>query len=67
MNWSERFAWWAVLRGKRVPRSDAPDSAEMGTAYGLDQSFDRIDLPEPLAPPAEPRPWSNRLIRRSGL
>ena len=43
----------------------------MGTAFGLDASFDRFATPTlpPDAPevPAATTPWENRLIRRSGL
>ena len=71
MNWSERFAWLAALRRQHASHAADTDRADMGTAFGLDASFDRFATPT-LPPdaadvPAATTPWENRLIRRSGL
>ena len=69
MNWSARFSWLTALRRQRAPRSDETDPAEMGTAFGLDASFEpRATLPPSHAlPPAALSSLESRLIRRSGL
>jgi hypothetical protein len=71
MNWSERFAWLAALRRQHESDTADPDRAGMGTAFGLDASFDRF-APPTLPPDAvdalvEATPWEKRLVRRSGL
>lgn len=74
MNWSERFAWLVALRLQREQQrdeADRADPAEMGTAFGLDASFDQGTAPPPnwghTLPPGAEIPWESRLIRRSGL
>jgi len=71
MNWSERFAWLAALRAQPKPRSAETDRADMGTAFGLDASFDATAAAEPppahTLPPAAPSSFENRLVRRSRL
>lgn len=69
MDWSAGFSWWPALRRQRGSESDGADRADMGTAFGLDASFDSAD-PPPLhdaAPQAAAMPWESRLVRRSGL
>ncbi|MEP7295041.1 MAG: hypothetical protein ABI702_02560 [Burkholderiales bacterium] len=71
MDWSTRFAWLAAWRG--LPAMDAADTdrADMGTAFGLDASFDRFAAPasppDVAEPPGAAPAWEKRLIRRSGL
>ncbi len=71
MNWSERFAWLAALRAHPRPRPAETDRADMGTAFGLDASFDASagheSLPAHTLPPAAPSSFENRLVRRSRL
>ena len=69
MNWSQRFSWLAALRGQRAPRSAETDRGDMGTAFGLDASFDPPATLPPghTLPPAALSPLESRLIRRSGL
>jgi hypothetical protein len=69
MNWSARFSWLAALRGRRAPRSAETDRADMGTAFGLDASFEPLATVPPghTLPPAPLTPLQSRLIRRSGL
>jgi hypothetical protein len=57
-----------ALRRARQSRSDERDCADMGTAFGLDASFDLQAAPpdQRTPPPALPR-WESRLVRRSGL
>ena len=69
MNWSARFSWLMALRSQRQAQSDEADRADMGTAFGLDASFEsaasyppELTLPQPVASPLQ-----SRLIRRSGL
>jgi hypothetical protein len=69
MDWSATFSWWSVLRRHGGGRSGDADRADMGTAFGLDASFDAFAPSgfdrEAASPAAEP--WEKRLIRRSGL
>ena len=69
MNWSARFSWLAALRGRRAPRSTETDPADMGTAFGLDASFESPATLPPghTLPPAALSSLESRLIRRSGL
>ena len=69
MNWSARFSWLAALRSQRAPRSAETDRADMGTAFGLDASFESsVTLPPGhTLPPAPLTSLQSRLIRRSGL
>ena len=68
MNWSARFSWWAALRSQRAPRSAETDRADMGTAFGLDASFESpATLPPGHALPPALSSLESRLIRRSGL
>jgi len=66
MDWSARFAWLLALRAQREAEADAVDPAEMGTAFGLDASFDAPAWGHTL-PAGSEIPWESRLIRRSGL
>ena len=71
MNWSERFPWLTALCARPDPRSAETDRGDMGTAFGLDASFDTFtgaaQPPARTLPPATPSPLESRLIRRSGL
>jgi len=70
MNWSERFAWLAALRAQREAPAPAADPADMGTAFGLDATFDACAATPSWGhtlPPGTEIPWESRLIRRSGL
>jgi len=77
MNWSARFSWLMALRAGRETRStrhdDDPDMADMGTAFGLDASFDAVPaslLTTPQqtgVPPTLAAALESRLIRRSRL
>jgi len=72
MNWANGLAWVSALTSRRAERrSDEPDHADMGTAFGLDASFGPVNEPPPMAlgARAEPGslPWAHRLTRRSGL
>lgn len=84
MNGRARFAWWSALRSARCaqPMWSAADRdpAGMGTAFGLDASFDAVpsgadssataNAPEPAADAvAAPTvtPFEQRLVRRSRL
>ncbi len=74
MNWSGRFSWLMALRAERAPRAvdaDPADPADMGTAFGLDASFETPTVSMPswghTLPPGSEIPWESRLIRRSGL
>ena len=49
-----------------APRASEPDPGDMGTAFGLDASFESV---EPAPPPPTPEKktgstWSQRLVRR---
>jgi hypothetical protein len=78
MNWSARFSWLMALRAGREMRP-APcrdgeaDMADMGTAFGLDASFDAVSpyacAPQRDAsvPPSLASALESRLIRRSRL
>jgi hypothetical protein len=75
MNWSARFSWLMALRAGREPGAahrDDTDMADMGTAFGLDASFDALpqtpSLQAPAAlPPSLASTLESRLIRRSRL
>jgi len=71
MDWSARFAWLLALRAQREAESAEADPADMGTAFGLDASFDALTPSTPswahTLPPGTEIPWESRLIRRSGL
>ncbi len=70
MNWANSLSWLSALKPKRVEgRAGEPDHADMGTAFGLDASFDPVHEASPrgaLAPQGPP-PWEHRLTRRSSL
>ena len=55
--------------GRPVPAGGGADPADMGTAFGLDASFDALDADPPVAEAvaASPLPWEHRLTRRAGL
>lgn len=72
MNGSTGLSWLAALKARRARRRCAePDRADMGTAFGLDASFDPGEGDAPAsrtAMPATPAPpWEYRLTRRSSL
>lgn len=73
MNWSARFSWLMALRAARTARpasGDDDDIADMGTAFGLDASFDALPPEARAARDAEAPPVSpleSRLVRRTGL
>lgn len=52
------------LRAIRRPEDEAFDAADMGTAYGLDASFDELAPKRAAPPPASASPW---LSERTGL
>ena len=62
-------SWWSSLGlGKRAA-DDGDDFGDMGTAFGLDASFDSPATLPPghTLPPVALSPLESRLIRRSGL
>ena len=79
MNWSARFSWLMTLRAGRERRATStnPDSetdmADMGTAFGLDASFDALgpcaaaSQRDASVPPSMTSALESRLIRRSRL
>jgi hypothetical protein len=70
MSWSTGLSWLAALRPPAHSATDGADPADMGTAFGLDASFDAVGRGEPSPPPAtaeSPVPWEHRLTRRTGL
>ena len=78
MNWSARFSWLMALRAGRETRAtthrDAEtDMADMGTAFGLDASFDAVapyagvSQRDASVPPSLASALESRLIRRSRL
>ena len=63
MNLIPRWAWLQAMR--RAAHADAHDAADMGTAYGLDASFDALSpLPPTTTPTAGAAPWRSE---RTGL
>lgn len=58
MNLIPRWPWLQAIR--RVIPSDRRDTADMGTAYGLDASFDDVAAPR-TAPPPSAAPWRSAL------
>ena len=67
MNWENGLAWLAArARVRRAPRTGSPDHGDVGTAFGLDASFDAAPEPTPV-PPAPAGRWDHRLIRRTKL
>ena len=69
MNWSAGLAWLATLNPRRRADAANHDGGDMGTAFGLDASFQSFDdESEPAAAPhPAPLPWEYRLVRRRGL
>ncbi len=71
MNWSTPLSWLSsTLKSAASIAPDGSDRADMGTAFGLDASFDALDAgdpPRPEAPAPSPLPWEHRLTRRAGL
>ena len=79
MNWSARFSWLMALRAGLETRATTmhhecdADMADMGTAFGLDASFDAVapyaSVPQRDAsvPPSMASALESRLIRRSRL
>jgi hypothetical protein len=70
MNWSTGLSWFKPFQSWHVKRSDEPDHADMGTAFGLDASMAPMAMES--AAPAGPsthtsRPWEHRLTRRTSL
>jgi hypothetical protein len=58
MNLIPRWTWLQAIR--RTAPVDRRDAADMGTAFGLDASFDHVP-PRPGTPPASPAPWRSAL------
>ena len=57
-----------LLRREPADRPSGPDAADMGTAFGLDASFDHPEVdPIPAGAAAADMPWEYRLTRRTGL
>ena len=68
MNWSTGLTWLAGLKPSHAFSADDADPADMGTAFGLDASFDHPDVdPIPAGAVAADMPWEYRLTRRTGL
>ena len=71
MKWSASLLWALIRKDRRHSKSDEDDRAGMGTAFGLDASYDSRDHAAVTAPPATARPdstpWEHRLTRRSAL
>lgn len=61
MNLIPHWPWWPHLRRDK---SLEPDAADMGTAFGLDASFDAPDA-APTERPGDPR--LRRVSPRTGL
>lgn len=61
MNLIPYWPWWPR---RWHDKAVEPDAADMGTAFGLDASFDEPD-PGPGERPADPR--SRRVSSRTGL
>lgn len=58
-------SWWRLQRDAAGRRR--LDPADLGTAYGLDESLAGLPVDEPGRPTksaAEPRPWWSRWWRR---
>lgn len=61
---SSSGSWWSALGfGKAAASAPDTDYADMGTAFGLDASLDKLTMPEPRgvkarnrAPATPPRP-----------
>jgi len=69
MNWSTRLSWLAALKPPQAHAPGDADPADMGTAFGLDASFEAVVgfEPQPALAAAAPLPWEHRLTRRTGL
>ncbi len=70
MNWSTPLSWLSsTLKSSAPAAGGGADPADMGTAFGLDASFDALDADPPVAEAvaASPLPWEHRLTRRAGL
>jgi hypothetical protein len=73
MNLASTMAWLALFGRRRGGRGAASDSAEMGTAFGLDAiTPPRVDV-DAVAPsdrctgPVPGPAWDRRVVRRSRL
>lgn len=70
MNWSSGFHWLTALaNGGGGARSGEVDRGDMGTAFGLDASFEAVDEAgaEGFSTSTGSVPWEHRITRRSGL
>ena len=71
MRWSASLLWALIRKDRRRSTSDEDDRAGMGTAFGLDASYDSRDHSAAITPPVGPlpdsTPWEHRLTRRSAL
>lgn len=71
MNWSTSLSWLSsTLKSSPPAAAGGADPADMGTAFGLDASFDGLDAraaPVLDTAAAAPLPWEHRLTRRTGL
>ncbi len=63
MNFMPHWNW--LRGGQRVRAKEATDTADMGTAFGLDASLGDVPDPSPEKPPKETD--ALRLSRRTGL
>lgn len=45
------------LFGRRPPRPREPEPADLGTAFGLEQTLDQPEWSEPQAAPSRAYPW----------
>lgn len=61
MNLISHWPWWRHLQREKSPE---PDAADMGTAFGLDASFDAADPVQAERPAV---PVQGRVSSRTGL
>jgi hypothetical protein len=70
MDWFRSLARLASLAARRgITPSQAPDAADMGTAFGLDASILSAGYSDFGPDDDEPAPssWERRIVRRSSL
>jgi hypothetical protein len=66
MAWRAGFSWLVSLAAvRRARRRSRPDHGDVGTAFGLDASFDREERFDAAGTPPARRPWAERVNRRS--
>lgn len=65
MNLLPGLTWLAAMASRRTRADvDAPDPADMGTAFGLDASLEPEPHERSRKPEPGPAPVANRLVRR---